>query len=578
MKYINNVLDIVGVSKAKYCYMIGLISLSGLLDAFVIALIPVCISATFNESSVLVEKFDFLLPDGVSLAELSLIILLLASTVKVFFSLAVQHWIVVFISRKQVDLTKRVVRSFFSLNYVDYLKQEPSKLIQIVVSSIPRFIEEGLHSSIRLVTEIVVFLLITLTLFLISPSVAITLFGLMLSLAILFATLTRKLSKKYSQHMLSAQEQVIETARQSIDGFVETKVHDLGNYFLNKIDLNATTFASTGAKFYVLQAVPRYLLEFVLVLSFALAAFWSFESNLSLVDVSAVAGAFGIGIVRLIPVINNIINYFNKIRFSEPICNDIQELLCSLAASSHQSFKGQDKQITKHSNKVNFLGHSVKLNNLSFTYNTGQGVLKNINVDLKIGDVLCIVGASGSGKTTLLKIILGLLSPTSGSVEIDGRILVPEEVLDFARQNVVYIPQSCFLLSTNLLENVGLGLNEEEIDSELVKTALDKVGLSDLYLESHLGLKRLVGDSGRFLSGGQKHRLALARVIYFDKKIIILDEPTAALDLAMTNAIGELIREFSKDRIVIVVTHDMELVKFCTKNIQLTKDAFKEDF
>ncbi|MAD74883.1 MAG: hypothetical protein CML20_08870 [Rheinheimera sp.] len=579
ISYLKKILKIAEVTSFKYITIVLFISISGLLDALVIGLIPISIAAAFEGSSPIISKLATFGIPVEHIAEIALFTLLIASIIKVLVSLSVQYWVVIFISNKQVQLTKKVVTSFFSLSYLEYLKQEPSKLIQTVVTSIPRFIEEGLHSSIRLVTEIVVFTLIIATLIIIDTHVAIFLFSMMMVLGILFAFVTRKRSTGYSKEMLNAQENVIESARQSIDGFVETKVHNLGSYFVNKIDMSSHRFATTGAKFYVLQAIPRYLLEFVVVLSFVIGSFWAFSTSASLVDVGAIAGAFGIGIVRLIPVINNIINYVNKIRFSEPLLNDIELLLDSLDKSLVKS-EDNDKFLSKSGSVdcVTLKGPNVdsfEMLDLAFSYGGGKNIFEGIDFKLVKGDVLGIVGPSGTGKTTLLKVMLGLLPPGKGTVKVNGVKLVHSSSIDFSREHIMYIPQSCFLLSASLSENVALGLAEPDIDLGLVKSSLDRVGLNSLYVDSPEGLNRHVGDSGRMLSGGQKHRLAISRVLYFDKSILILDEPSAALDLDMTNAIGRLIQDLSKDRIVIVVTHDQDLMKFCTKKLELNKSSNK---
>ena len=181
---------------------------------------------------------------------------------------------------------------------------------------------------------------------------------------------------------------------------------------------------------------------------------------------------------------------------------------------------------------------SIELKNLSFRYpNTKKFIFENENVKISAGQFIGIVGKSGSGKTTFVDLIIGLLDPFSGEILIDGK-KINSNNLENWKKNIGYVFQSSFFADDTITNNIALGINEEEIDFNKIEKVSKIAQISD-FIESKLPLKynTVIGEDGTFLSEGQKQRINIARALYNDPEVIILDEATNSLDSETENLV-----------------------------------------
>ena len=208
--------------------------------------------------------------------------------------------------------------------------------------------------------------------------------------------------------------------------------------------------------------------------------------------------------------------------------------------------------------------------------NSSNFILKDIDLEIKKGSKIAIVGSSGSGKSTLLDLILGVLKPVSGQVFYDNHNIISHN-LDYQKL-VGYIPQSIFLIDDTMKNNIGFGLNTNDINNEMAQNAIKKSALDDFVKSLPKGLETIVGERGVKLSGGQIQRIGIARALYNNPEILILDEATSALDMATEKKIMDSIILLNKDKTIIIVTHRFESVKNCDEvyeisNNKLTKTS-----
>jgi ABC-type bacteriocin/lantibiotic exporter with double-glycine peptidase domain len=218
-------------------------------------------------------------------------------------------------------------------------------------------------------------------------------------------------------------------------------------------------------------------------------------------------------------------------------------------------------------NDVQFADRLV-LKNINFTYPCSDSqVLININIDISKGETIGFIGTSGSGKSTLVDIILGLLTPTGGSMELDG-IEIKEDIKSWQKL-VGYVPQTIFLTDDTIRNNIAFGIQKKDIDEEAVNTALIAAQLNKFIKSLPEGLDTCVGEQGVRLSGGQRQRIGLARALYRNPEMLVLDEATSALDLQTEGFIMETVLKLRGKKTIILVAHRLSTLRNCDRIFKL---------
>jgi ABC-type multidrug transport system fused ATPase/permease subunit len=182
---------------------------------------------------------------------------------------------------------------------------------------------------------------------------------------------------------------------------------------------------------------------------------------------------------------------------------------------------------------------------------------------IKKGDYVGIIGETGSGKSTLINLLIGLLRPNEGQVEVDG--LNINSKLSGWYKKIGYVPQSVYLIDDTIRKNIAFGLREDDIDDNLIKQAVEKASLNEFLNELSNGLETVVGEKGIRLSGGQQQRIGIARALYRNPEILILDEATSSLDQLTEKKIMESIQFLRRQKTMIIATHRLLTVKNCDK-------------
>jgi ATP-binding cassette, subfamily B, bacterial PglK len=215
---------------------------------------------------------------------------------------------------------------------------------------------------------------------------------------------------------------------------------------------------------------------------------------------------------------------------------------------------------------INETSSNLRLNKVSFTYpNREEAVLKEINLEIRWGESVGLVGPSGTGKSTLVDIILGLLKPSAGQVLIDGKDIFQN--LEYWHKKIGYVPQNVYLRDDTIKSNIALGLPETEINQIALQRAIS-LSKVDKFIESLPdGLETIVGEQGVQLSGGQRQCIGIARALYHDPEILILDEATSSLDNASENQISNMLETLYGKKTLIIVAHRLSTVRNCDQII-----------
>lgn len=252
---------------------------------------------------------------------------------------------------------------------------------------------------------------------------------------------------------------------------------------------------------------------------------------------------FALAMYRLLPSANRILNSYNIMQF--------------YSKSLDLIYKDYNIDIHRLGNKTVTFEDKIAIEDLSFKYKE-TNILENISITIKKGQKIAFIGESGSGKSTLADIIIGMYSSYSGTVKIDGKTLNEDNLLSW-RRKIGYIPQSIYLFDSTVAENVAFGRPYNE---EKVRKALEQARIME-HLETKEGLQTMVGENGTQLSGGQKQRIGIARAMYGDPEIYVLDEATASLDKDTESQIMDQLFEIGKDKTLIIIAHRLSAIERC---------------
>ena len=217
---------------------------------------------------------------------------------------------------------------------------------------------------------------------------------------------------------------------------------------------------------------------------------------------------------------------------------------------------------------------AIELKNVSFNYdNSSKKILDDVNFTLKKNDFIGLVGNTGSGKTTFVDILLGFLKPTKGKILVDTKEKDARTLNYFL--NIGYLPQENFIINDTLVTNITLNYKKEEIDKKKIQDILNSLELNNFVNTLPQNIDTLIGENGVKLSGGQRQKVCLARLLYYNKEILILDEATNALDKVSEMNVIKLLRSL-KNKTIIMISHDFENLKFCNKLYKLSNGKVQQ--
>jgi len=484
-----------------------------------------------------------------SLALIALFLLLFA--VKNFAGYQVTKAQYRFISDVAVRISANNLINYQQASFKEFIQIDSSVQVRKIGFQPFEFCQYVLSGIQQVITQSCLILISVMAIVLFNAKLFLLLLCILLPPVIVVFYFIKKKLTTAKLEVRSSNERSFQYLMDALKGWVEGNIYNRNHFFLNRFVEHRCKFSHHLFHSLSVQSLPGRVIELFAVLGlFILIAIaqWSGAEN-SLVTI----GAFMAGAYKIIPGLVKIINITGQIKAFEFSVNDIL----------------QNKEQKEIPDSAKPCIQSVQFKNVSFSYGE-NAVLQQLNFTLTKGDFVGISGRSGRGKTTIFNLLLGFLTPDDGHILVNG-CCAKKEILQQLWPSVAYVRQQPFFIHDSIAKNITL--MEDEHDNDKLKKAVCVSGLAEFISQFPEGFKKVITENGKNISGGQQQRIALARAIYKDADLILLDEPFNELDKASERC---LLIHFQKmaagGKLVVMITHDQESLSYCNKIISLDED------
>lgn len=463
------------------------------------------------------------------------------------------------------DISISIYRRTLYQPYAVHCARNSSEVISAITGKTYKVIYSVILPTLTLISSCVMLAALLVTLLSVEPSIAFVAIGGFGLIYVLIIRLTRQRMLADSQCMASEAVQVIKSLQEGLGGIRDVLIDGSQSTYCQtyrSADLRMRRAQGNSA---FISASPRYVMEALGMILISALAYVLAEKSNGISMAIPVLGAMALGAQRLLPVLQGAYAAWTEIQSAQSSLQDILEFL--------------DQPLPEHADPSSAYAitfqDEISVKQVSFRYSSQSPyVLKNLTLTIAKGSRIGFIGTTGSGKSTLLDIVMGLLQPTEGTLEVDGQILTTANMRSW-QARIAHVPQVIFLTDSSIEENIAIGVPSEKIDHDRVRDAAKQAQLSDIIESWPHQYQTFVGERGVRLSGGQRQRIGIARALYKQASIIIFDEATSALDSETEQAVMNAIESLSQDLTLLIIAHRHTTLKNCTQIVELEAGRIK---
>lgn len=462
----------------------------------------------------------------------------------------------------QAQLSQRLFTTYLRQPYTFHLQRNSAQLIRNVTGEVSMF-TTAIVGSLNLATELMVLLGISCLLLVVEPLGTLITVLVLGSAAWIYSHGTRARIARWGKSRQLHDGLRMQHLQQGLGGAKDVKLLGREGDFLAQYRVHNLQSARVEQYQATVQLLPRLGLELLAVAGLATLAIVMLAQGRMAIIVPTL-GLFAVAAFRLMPAVDRVLYAVQTLRYNAPVVNTLHEEL-KLAGvepvAGRRWHRGQDGIAPGFQT-------DIRLGNITYTYPAAATpALTDLTIRVRKGESVGFVGPSGSGKSTLVDVILGLLTPGTGQVAVDGKDIQPN--LRAWQDQIGYVPQSIYLTDDTIRRNVAFGIPDDEIDDAQVRRAIHAAQLDEFVAGLPDGLETLVGERGIRLSGGQRQRIGIARALYHDPAVLVLDEATSALDTAAEHGVMQAVAALQGRKTILIVAHRLSTVGGCDRLYRL---------
>lgn len=471
-----------------------------------------------------------------------------------------------FLKKIRVYLSKKLFTTYINLPLDFHIQTNSGNLIRNI-ADIKIFTDLIMHTLFIIVEGLILIgLVFLLTLY--EPKGTLTALLILSVIGYLFNLTIKKRTAFWGKQRQIFEGQKIISTQQGLNSIKDVKILSKEDYFVNQFNKCEEIAAISSQNHNFMNRMPKIILEIAAITILLIFLILLIVTGQDFKNFLPVLGLFAVASFRIFPSIARIMKSYQVIKFGIPVVELLKKELERL--DKNQIIYENDKK------KIS-MEKSIEFKNVDFSFRSKRNfIFKNLNFKIDKGSFVGIYGDSGNGKTTFINLLLGLVPPLSGEILVDGNLNISKNLKSW-QKNIGYVPQSISILEKSLKSNIAFGLNDEDINDELVTKLIERVKLQKFLSTLKEGINTVINENGENLSGGQKQRIGIARCLYNNPKLIVLDEATNALDKITAREIVEELIEIKRDKTLIIISHDLETLQKCEKIYKLEHGNLKLD-
>lgn len=467
-----------------------------------------------------------------------------------------------FFSRKSTEISAELMTKIVNKKFSKNLENSSQEMLYAATTGVNALMTGLLATSINVLSDMTLFVILVTGLFIIDPGISITIVCIFLLIGIVLYRLINQRAENLGR--LSSHLTILNNLKvlEMLQSYKEIIVRGREKFYIDKIVQNRNKLGDVNAELSFQPLISKYVIELASILGILTLAISQFATKDAVYSV-AILGTFIAAVSRITPSLLRIQQGLLSIKANSGIAENTLSLIEGL-----KQIKVNDTKISNIDfNNGDFIP-SIKLENIFFSYSELSSFkLKAINLEVLPGEIVALVGPSGAGKTTLAELILGLIQPDTGVIEING--VSPEEAIQKWPGSISYVPQNVFISSGTVKENICMGFDTELARTDLIWSCINSAQLSDVVLKLPNGIDTELGENGEKISGGERQRIGIARALYTNPKILVLDESTSSLDSQTEKKFADSIMNLRNEVTVIIIAHRLSTLKSVDKIVYI---------
>jgi len=447
-------------------------------------------------------------------------------------------------------ISKKLFKKYLNNNINFFIKKNSNELLNNCIYVVDGF-KDTLSNIILIFSELLILCGISLLLAIIEPRGFLLSFIFLFFFGILAYFISGKTLESWGQQIINFEKQRYLHLSQAFKAIREIIVFKKINFFFQKyVEPNNKRFQISIWKA-TLTGLPKYLIELLFVITLSSLLIFLNYLGKSNQEIIIIMGLYAVATIRIMPSLNRILSSFQSFKFGKKSIDIIYNEII-------QNFN--QKKIVTDAIDLN-KKEVINFKKVSFRFKENEKkIFEGLNLKIYKNEFIAIVGKTGSGKSTLTNLMLGLLNSDSGEINLNYN-------------KVGLVPQNPYLIDSTIKENIAFGVKKELINEKKIDFCINQVQLKNLILSLSKGIDTFVGENGVKFSGGEVQRLSIARALYLEPDVIILDEPTNSLDEKTEKKIVQILKNLSKHHTIIFVTHNIKNINFCDRIIELSDNG-----